>query len=161
MNSSSTNMTEAEDKFPVRRKQVQDASSEPAGRSRAISGASKIRGPPVCRTQLWMSFRERVCVARNASTSAAGKFWTTSGTSRGKTNGEPFSGMSQPNGGSGDAAEAKNRDAFDVRIETHSIYQAGVDRWAANAGNRYKEERSDIGGCESGAIQGGAECLFA
>ncbi len=64
-------------------------------------------------------------------------------------------------GGSGDAAEAEDRGALDVRRERHPVYQAGVDGGRSDAGDRSEEDGRDIRGGEAQRGERAGDGLFA
>src|SRR5258708_6520734 len=94
--SSSTHSTEADDRFPILRRQSHDTCNSPSCSPNASCVASSTFGPPVCSTQLPTSARVNPCFARPASTSPPKCSRTTLGTSRDSTMEKPFSETSQP-----------------------------------------------------------------
>src|SRR5437016_5781797 len=94
--SSSTHRTDADERFPVLRRQSHDTCNSPSCSPSASCVASSTFGPPVCNTQLLTSARLNPCFASTASTSPPKCSRTTLGTSRDSTMEKPFSETSQP-----------------------------------------------------------------
>src|SRR5260370_14563784 len=96
MKFSSTNNTEAEERFPTFRRQFHETSSAPLGSFRADSVASSTLGPPVCMIHVSMSHLHKPCAPRNLSTSLPKCSSLILGTSGESAMPQPCSELSQP-----------------------------------------------------------------